>query len=61
VWRTRERSVDFDSDTKVIDEGKRDRKQNSSGFRANSNLFDGTGWLPEKNLHSDMLRTIYRN
>jgi len=24
-------------------------------------LFDGTGWVPEKNLHGDNFRTIYRN
>ncbi len=33
----------------------------SSGFTVNSTLFDGTGWVPEKNLHGDQFRTLYRN
>lgn len=24
-------------------------------------LYDGTTWVPEKNLHTDMIRTEYRN
>ncbi len=24
-------------------------------------FFDGTTWVPEKNMHSDMVRTEYRN
>lgn len=27
----------------------------------NSTLFDGTGWVPEKNMHTDQMRTEYRN
>ena len=27
----------------------------------NSTLFDGTGWVPEKNLHTGTLRTEYRD
>lgn len=33
----------------------------ASGYVVNSTLFDGTGWVPEKNLNSDMVRTEYRN
>ena len=33
----------------------------ASGYVVNSTLFDGTGWVPEKNLHTDMVRTEYRN
>jgi len=33
----------------------------ASGYVMNSTLFDGTGWVPEKNLHTDMHRTEYRN
>jgi hypothetical protein len=33
----------------------------TSGYVMNSTLFDGTGWVTEKNLHSDMRRTEYRN
>ena len=32
----------------------------ASGFVENSTLFDGTGWVPAKNLHSDLIRTEYR-
>ena len=31
-----------------------------SGYIQNSTLFDGTGWIPEKCLHSDLQRTEYR-
>ena len=33
----------------------------ASGFVMNATLFDGTGWVTHKNLHSDMVRTEYRN
>ena len=33
----------------------------ASGFVQNSTLFDGTGWTPDKNLHTDQIRTSYRN
>jgi len=33
----------------------------ASGFGTNAQLFDGGGWVPHKSLHSDMLRTEYRN
>ena len=32
----------------------------NSGYIQNNTLFDGSGWLPEKNMHSDMIRTEYR-
>ena len=31
-----------------------------SGFVQNRTVFDGAGWVPTKNLHSDMFRTEYR-
>ena len=31
-----------------------------SGYIQNTTLFDGHGWLPEKCMHSDMVRTEYR-
>jgi hypothetical protein len=34
---------------------------NSSGFTTNSLLFDGTSWKTEKNMHTDTIRTEYRN
>lgn len=33
----------------------------ASGFYTAMKLYDGTTWVPEKNLHSDMVRTEYRN
>lgn len=33
----------------------------ASGFSVNATLFDGRGWLPDKVMHSDMVRTEYRN
>lgn len=27
----------------------------------NSTLFDGTGWEPDEHLHTDQIRTSYRN
>ena len=59
-FRAREKSM-FDPTMKVEEVEHRNRRQNSSGFTMNSTLFDGTGWQPEKNLHTDQMRTIYRN
>ena len=33
----------------------------ASGFVENSTLFDGTGWEPDAHLHTDQIRTSYRN
>jgi len=57
TWRARnvEDMFDKESRTQVKD------KMNGSGFGNSFNLFDGTGWVPEKNLHGDMTRTLYRN
>jgi hypothetical protein len=33
----------------------------SSGFTSSMSLGDGKTLIPEKNLHSDMVRTEYRN
>ena len=33
----------------------------ASGYESNRQLGDGLGWRTEKNLHSDMYRTSYRN
>ncbi len=34
--------------------------KNSSGFVLNAKLCDGTGWVPERCLHGDQVRTEYR-
>jgi len=33
----------------------------ASGFQANAQLFDETSWKTEKNTHTDIIRTEYRN
>ena len=33
----------------------------ASGFQANAQLFDETSWKTEKNVHTDIIRTEYRN
>jgi hypothetical protein len=32
----------------------------ASGYSSNRQHWDGTGWQTEKNIHSDMVRTLYR-
>lgn len=57
-WRQRHASVDFDPDHSKITTSYKARQ---SGYIGNSTLFDGTGWETEKNMHTDMFRTEYRN
>ena len=33
----------------------------ASGFQANAQLFDETSWKTEGNVHTDIIRTEYRN
>jgi hypothetical protein len=33
----------------------------ASGFQNNAQLFDETSWATEKNLHTDIIRSEYRN
>lgn len=41
---------------------KSDRRSTiASGFQANAQLFDETSWATEKNTHTDIVRTEYRN
>lgn len=67
-WRERDTKQKFDGSSKLLNlERKRNSlspvspKNTSSGFAMNSTLFDGTTWVPEKNMHGDMFRTLYRN
>lgn len=43
------------------DSGRGKGKVTASGFATAMTLYDGTTWVPEKNLHTDMIRTEYRN
>lgn len=58
TWRQRHASADFDPDHSKMPSS---HKVKASGYIGNSTLFDGTGWTTEKNLHTDMYRTEYRN
>lgn len=58
TWRARHASVEFDPDNSRVPAS---NKVRASGYIGNSTLFDGTGWETEKNLHTDMYRTEYRN
>ena len=46
-------------DAKMV-RNNRESTQKSSGFVMNSTFCDGAGWVPEKNLHTDTIRTSYR-
>ena len=58
-WRTRETDVALDFDSQTAD--KKDRFYNSSGFSGNSQICDGKLFVTEKNMHTDIVRTAYRN
>ena len=49
----------LDHESKVAD--KKDTFYNSSGFFKNSMISDGRLFVTEKNLHTDIVRTAYRN
>jgi hypothetical protein len=59
-WRTREPGQGFDTDSKTL-AGVKDRFFNSSGFSQNSMICDGKLFVTEKNMHTDIVRTAYRN
>ena len=58
-WRTREPGMDLDHESAVA--AKKDTFYNSSGFFKNSMICDGKLFVTEKNLHTDIVRTAYRN
>ena len=51
--------IDFDNSMKLPPKGK--GTITASGFATAMNFFDGSTWKTEKNLHTDMIRTEYRN
>ena len=51
--------IDFDNNLKLPSKGT--GSATASGFATAMNFFDGSTWKTEKNLHSDMVRTEYRN
>ena len=58
-WRSREPEVQFDYTSQTAT--KKDGYYNSSGFSQNSQICDGKLFVTEKNMHTDIKRTLYRN
>lgn len=58
-YRSRDHSQVFENSAKLLVHKRSDSM--ASGYETNRQLWDGTGWGTEKNLHSDMYRTAYRN
>lgn len=60
-WRDRSPcgGIRFDQESLTAD--KKDRFYNSSGFSQNHMICDGKLFVTEKNMHTDIVRTAYRN
>jgi hypothetical protein len=58
--RERDSSIAFTSG-KTLQVNPRLANRRGSGYSSNLQMFDGQTWQTEKNLHSDMVRTMYRN
>lgn len=58
-WRARDGSLTFENSAKLQIHKRSDSM--ASGYESNRQLWDGTTWKTEKNLHTDMYRTAYRN
>ena len=58
-WRNRNNSLTFENCAKLQVHQRAD--SHASGYQSNRQLWDSTGWINEKNLHSDQMRTSYRN
>ena len=52
--------IDFDN-TMALPANRGKANVTASGFATAMNFFDGSTWKTEKNLHTDMIRTEYRN
>lgn len=51
---------DFVSIQKLTEAHEFTTKLKESGYTNNISTYDKTGWVPHRNLHSDMIRTEYR-
>jgi len=58
-WRTRDGALPFENSAKLQVHKRADSM--ASGYGSNRQEWDGTTWKTEKNLHTDMYRTSYRN
>ena len=57
--RTRDNSAVFETTQKLKTHKRSDTLH--SGYESNRQCWDGTTWKTEKNLHTDQMRTSYRN
>ena len=60
VWRGRSTSCVFDNSSAKLKVAKTSTRC-ASGYQSNRQEWDGTTWKTERNLHTDMFRTSYRN
>ena len=58
-WRSRDPSSTFENAAKLQVHRRSDTMH--SGYESNRQLWDGSTWRTEKNLHTDQYRTTYRN
>ena len=58
-FRNRDNTLTFEQCAKLQIHKRSDSL--ASGYESNRQLWDGTHWVNEKNMHSDMTRTSYRN
>ena len=58
-WRSREPTATFENAAKLQVHRRSDTMH--SGYESNRQLWDGSSWRTEKNLHTDQYRTTYRN
>lgn len=59
-FRTRDTSSEFDVRAKLL-KVQMHSDNLMTGYESNRQLWDGTSWRTEKNLHTDQVRTTYRN
>ena len=60
TWRSRTTEKLFDNSSAKLKVHKRSDSL-ASGYESNRQCWDGTTWRTEKNLHTDQIRTSYRN
>lgn len=58
-WRGRDGGAAFENSAKLMVHKRSDSL--ASGYGSNRQEWDGSTWKTEKNLHTDMFRTAYRN
>merc|ERR1711957_287045 len=58
-WSNRDAKVAFEP-SKTLNVKLRVSDRLASGFASNRQTGDSTGWVTEKNMHSDMVRSTYR-